>query len=179
MRDRGLTPSAYSSGARPSPGRHPENRNTPALQALVVGALAFHYPANVSRPLQLRRENLPQGLQDISWKAQVQRCQPYRQLSARCKHANQVVVASAQQVPATPSIPYTHGFVERPKSFAVHRQRHCPGVVSPSTALRGSTSSSLKRGRQLTDAGQVVTNPRISAGSTVLSDGLCRCRWTA
>jgi transposase len=63
--------------------------------------------------LQLRLEQLPKPIQDISWKAQVRRCNRFRRLLARGKHANQVVVAIARelagfrwaiakQVPVTP-----------------------------------------------------------------------------
>ena len=132
MRDLGLTPSAYSSGERRRQGGSTTAGHTQARRALVEGAWASRDPANVSRHLQLRLENLPKGLQDISWKAQVRRCQRYRQLSARGTHAHQVVVAIAralaafmwaiaQQVPVTPSIPNTYGVVERPNSVAVHR----------------------------------------------------------
>ena len=113
MRDLGLTPSAYSSGERRRQGGITTAGHTPARRALVEGAWAYRDPANVSRHLQLRLEHLPTGLQDISWKAQVRLCKRYRQLSARGKHANQVVVAIArelaafmwaiaQQVPVTP-----------------------------------------------------------------------------
>ena len=87
--------------------------NAHARRALIEGAWAYRYPAKVSRHLQLRLEKLPKAIQDISWKAQVRLCKRYRQLSARGKHANQVVVAIArelsafmwaiaQQVPVTP-----------------------------------------------------------------------------
>ncbi|MGH8064086.1 MAG: IS110 family transposase, partial [Candidatus Entotheonellia bacterium] len=36
------------------------------------------------------------AIQDISWKAQVRRCNRYRTLRARGQHANQVVVAMAR-----------------------------------------------------------------------------------
>jgi hypothetical protein len=99
----------------------------------------------VSRHLPLRLAHLPKGLQDISGKAQVRLCKRSRPRSARGNHANQVVGAIArdlaacmgaiaQQVRMTPYIPTTYGFVARPKSFAVHRQRRSPGVVSSSTA---------------------------------------------
>jgi transposase len=96
----GLTPSEYSSGERRRQGGITKAGNTHARRALVEGAWAYRYPAKVSRHLQLRLENLPQGLQDISWKAQVRLCKRYRQLSARGKHANQVVVAIARELAA-------------------------------------------------------------------------------
>jgi len=39
-------------------------------------------------------------IQDSSWQAQIRRCKRYRQLSARGKHANQVVVAIARELRA-------------------------------------------------------------------------------
>jgi transposase len=109
----GLTPSEYSSGERRRQGSITKTGNTHARHALVEGAWAYHYPAKVSRHLQLRLEKLPKAVQDISWKAQVRLCKRYRKLSARGKRANQVVVAIARaliafmwaiakEVPVTP-----------------------------------------------------------------------------
>jgi transposase len=94
----GLTPSDYSSGERRRQGSITKTGNTHARHALVEGAWAYRYPAKVSRHLQLRLETLPKAVQDISWKAQVRLCQRYRKLSARGKHANQVVVAIAREL---------------------------------------------------------------------------------
>jgi transposase len=114
MKYLGLIPSEYSSGERRRQGSITKAGNTHARRALVEGAWAYRDPAKVSRHLQLRLETQPQVIQDISWKAQFRRCQRYRRLSARSKHANQVVVAIARelagfmwaiakQVPVTPS----------------------------------------------------------------------------
>jgi transposase len=94
----GLTPSEYSGGERRRPGSITKTGNTHARRALIEGAWAYRDPAQVSRPLQLRLEKLPKPLQDISWKAQVRLCKRYRKLSARGKHANQVVVAIAREL---------------------------------------------------------------------------------
>ena len=94
----GLTPSEYSSGERRRQGSITKTGNTHARHALVEGAWAYRYPAKVSRHLQLRLEKLPKPVQDISWKAQVRLCKRYRKLSARGKHANQVVVAIAREL---------------------------------------------------------------------------------
>ena len=94
----GLTPSEYSSGERRRQGSITKTGNTHARHALVEGAWAYRYPAKVSRHLQLRLEKLPKAAQDISWKAQVRLCKRYRKLSARGKHANQVVVAIAREL---------------------------------------------------------------------------------
>jgi transposase len=96
----GLTPSEYSSGARRRQGGITKAGNTHARRAFVEGAWAYRYPAKVSRHLQLRLEKLPAEVQAISWKAQVRLCKRYRQLVARGKHANQVVVAIAREMAA-------------------------------------------------------------------------------
>ncbi len=96
----GLTPSEYSSGPRRQQGSITKTGNTHARRALVEGAWAYRYPAKVSRHLQLRLEKLPAAIQAISWKAQVRLCKRYRQLMAKGKNANQVVVAIARELSA-------------------------------------------------------------------------------
>jgi transposase len=96
----GLTPSEYSSGERRRQGGITKAGNSHARRALVEGAWAYRYPAKVSRHLQLRLETLPAEVQAISWKAQVRLCKRYRQLTARGKHVNQVVVAIAREMAA-------------------------------------------------------------------------------
>jgi transposase len=113
MKHLGLIPSEYSSGERRRQGSITKAGNTHARRVLVEGAWAYRYPAKVSCHLQLRLEQLPKPVQDISWKAQVRLCKRFRRLLARGKHANQVVVAIARelvgfmwaiakQVPVTP-----------------------------------------------------------------------------
>jgi len=96
----GLTPSEYSSGERRRQGGITKAGNSHARRALVEGAWAYRYPAKVSRHLQLRLEKLPAEVQAIAWKAQVRLCRRYRQLTARGKHVNQVVVAIAREMAA-------------------------------------------------------------------------------
>ncbi len=142
----GLRPSAYTSAARRRPGAMTNAANTHARRALVEGAWAYRDPAKGSRPVQRRLEHQPQLIQDLSWKAQVRRCQRSRQLSARGTHATIVTVAMARelagcmwamakQVPVTPS---SHDRSrlndERSRLATVHRTRRSPGVVSPSAA---------------------------------------------
>jgi transposase len=93
----GLIPSEYSTGERRRQGSITKAGNTHARRALVEGAWAYRYPAKISRHLQLRLEQQPKAIQDISWKAQVRLCKRSRQLSARGKYANQVVVAIARE----------------------------------------------------------------------------------
>jgi transposase len=96
----GLTPSEYSTGERRRQGGTPATGHTPARRALIEGVWAYRYPATVSRHLQLRLEKGPKSIQEIRWKAQVRLCKRYRQLSARGKNPNQVVVAIARELSA-------------------------------------------------------------------------------
>jgi len=98
MKFLGLIPAEYSSGERRRQGSLTKAGNTHARRALVEGAWAYRYPAKVSRHLQLRLEQQPKTIQDISWKAQVRLCKRFRRLMARGKHANQVVVAIAREL---------------------------------------------------------------------------------
>ena len=100
MNYRGLTPSEYSTGERRRQGGITKTGNSHARRALVEGAWAYRYPAKVSRPLQRRLEKVPKPIQEISWKTQIRLCKRYRQLSARGKNANQVVVAIARELSA-------------------------------------------------------------------------------
>lgn len=96
----GLTPSEYSSGARRQQGGITKSGNTHARRVLVESAWAYRHPAKVSAHLQRRLEHFPAHLQDLSWKAQLRLCKRFRQLSARGKHVNEVVVAVARELSA-------------------------------------------------------------------------------
>jgi transposase len=98
MKFLGLIPAEYASSERRRQGSITKAGQTHARRALVEGAWAYRYPAKVNRHLQMRLENQPKAIQDISWKAQVRLCQRYRRLLARGKHANQVVVAIAREL---------------------------------------------------------------------------------
>jgi transposase len=98
MKFLGLVPSEYSSGQRRQQGGITKTGNTHARRVLVEGAWAYRYPAKVSRHLQLRLENQPKVIQDISWKAQVRLCKRYQRLVAKGKHANVVTVAIAREL---------------------------------------------------------------------------------
>ena len=71
MDDLGLTPSEYSSGERCRQGALTKAGNARARRAFIEGGWADRDPAKGSRHRQLQRENHPQVLQDLSWKAQV------------------------------------------------------------------------------------------------------------
>jgi transposase len=98
MKFLGLISSEYSSGEQRRQGSITQAGNTPARRALVEGAWAYRYPAQVSRHLPRRLETPPKIIQDISWKAQVRRCQRYRRLVSRGQHAHVVTVAMAREL---------------------------------------------------------------------------------
>jgi transposase len=97
-RDWGLPPSADARGARRRQRSRTKTGNTHARRALVEGAWAYRYPANVRRHRQLRLEKRPQAVQEISWKAHVRLCTRPRKRSARGKHAHPVGVAIAREL---------------------------------------------------------------------------------
>jgi transposase len=100
MSSLGLTPSEYSSGERRRQGSLTQAGHTFARRALIEGAWAYRYAAKVSRHLPLRLEQLPQALPPMGWNAQGRVCTRFRHLTARGKHAHQVVVANARELAA-------------------------------------------------------------------------------
>jgi transposase len=86
--------------------------NTPARRALVDGAWAYRYAAQVSRHSQRRLETLPRPIQASRWKAQVRLCTRCRRLLACGQHAHQVGVAMARELAGflwalAPQVPVT------------------------------------------------------------------------
>jgi transposase len=65
----GLTPSEYSTGDHRHQCTITKTGNAHARRALIEGAWAYRYPAQVSRHLQWRLEKAPKAVQDRSWKA--------------------------------------------------------------------------------------------------------------
>jgi transposase len=94
----GLIPSEYSSGSVRRQGGITRAGNSRARRALIEGAWAYRYPANVSEHLQRRIGTLPKPIQDIGWKAQLRLCKRFRRLTARGKHPNVAVTAIAREL---------------------------------------------------------------------------------
>jgi transposase len=190
MHSLGFTPAAYSTGERRRPGGIPTTGNSHARRALVEGAWASRYPAKISRHLQRRLEKVSKPIQALRWKAPLRRCQRYRQLSARGKHAHQVVVAiarelracmwaMAQAVPLTPSretVACSPSVVTW-LCLCIGRDA-APVWWNPRWREEADTPSCRERGRHPTDARKVGANPRRAAGSTVVSSWLRLFRWT-
>jgi transposase len=138
MKFLGLIPSEYSSGERRRQGSITKAGNTHARRALVEGAWAYRYPAQVSRHLQLRLETQPKAIQDISWKTQVRLCKRYRKLMARGTHANQVVVALARALVAfmwamAKQVPVTSSARRAPLALN-HQLRRLPTFIGRDAA---------------------------------------------
>jgi transposase len=98
MKFLGLLPAEDTSAERRRQGSMTNAGHTHARRALVDGAWAYRYPAQVSRHLQRRLAQHPKVIQDISWKAHVRRCQRYRRLVSRGKHAHVVTGAMAREL---------------------------------------------------------------------------------
>jgi transposase len=94
----GLTPSEHSSGPKRRLGGITKAGNGRARRVLVEGAWSYRFPAKVSVQIQKRIERLPKQVQDIGWKSQVRLCKRFRQLKARGKNSNVVIVAIAREM---------------------------------------------------------------------------------
>jgi transposase len=100
MTSLGFTPAEYATGERRRQGGITKTGNSQARRALVEGAWASRSPAKVSRHLQRRLAKVSTPIQESSGQAQLRLGKRSRQLSARGKKANQVVVAIARELRA-------------------------------------------------------------------------------
>jgi transposase len=94
----GLVPSEHSSGATTRRGGITKTGNVHVRRVLVEAAWAYRFPARVSRTIRKRQENLPQGIADLSWQAQLRLCARYRRLRAAGKCKQQTVTAVAREL---------------------------------------------------------------------------------
>jgi transposase len=94
----GLVPSEHSSGQTTRRGGITKTGNSHARRALIEAAQAYGFPAKVSRALRARQEDLPRGIKEIAWKAQVRLCGRFRALMASGKNRNRTVTAIAREL---------------------------------------------------------------------------------
>lgn len=94
----GLVPSEHSSGDSVRRGGITKAGNGQARRALIEGAWTYRMQARVSRKLYDRLEDLPQGIRDTAWKAQVRLCARYRRLVAKGKPKVVVTAAIAREM---------------------------------------------------------------------------------
>src|SRR3954468_3732066 len=96
----GLVPSERSTGAQVWRGSITKAGNPRARRVLIEGAWTYRYPARLSRPLQVRQENLSTVVRAIAWKAQLRLCARYRRLMAVGKRQTVVTTAIAREMAA-------------------------------------------------------------------------------
>ena len=96
----GLTPSEYSSGERRRQGGITKAGQQPRAARAGGRRVGLSVSGEGQPASAAPVEKLPAEIQAIGWKAQVRLCKRYRQLSARGKHVNQVVVAIAREMAA-------------------------------------------------------------------------------
>lgn len=94
----GLIPSENSSGDKQRKGAITKTGNGHVRKALIEAAQAYRLPARKSRLLLKRQEGVPEGVCDISWKAQCRLCGRYRALTGKGKHTNVVKTAIAREL---------------------------------------------------------------------------------
>jgi len=94
----GLVPRQDSSGPRQRLGSITKTGNGHVRRLLVEAAWAYRYPAKVARTLQLRQQDLPRKVCEISWGAQLRLCRRYRRLQAKGKLKQVVVTAIAREL---------------------------------------------------------------------------------
>jgi transposase len=94
----GLVPSEHSSGDSVRRGGITKSGNHQARRALIEGAWTYRMQARISRKLHDRIADLPTGIRDIAWKAQLRLCTRYRRLIAAGKKSVVVTTAIAREM---------------------------------------------------------------------------------
>ena len=96
----GLIPSEHSSGESVKRGGITKTGNGHVRRVLVEASWAYRFPARVSRRLLQRQEQLPRGVRETAWKAQLRLCARFRRLAARGKPKQVVTTAIARELSA-------------------------------------------------------------------------------
>ena len=95
----GLVPSEFSSGNTRRLGAITRCGNKHARRILVEAAWSNRFKAQVTRTLQVRQENQPRILRQISWKAQLRLSKRWRSLSmGRKLNQNKTCIAIAREL---------------------------------------------------------------------------------
>jgi len=96
----GLVPSEHSSGSKVERGGITKAGNGRARRVLIEGAWSYRFPARVTSLIQVRLDNVPEGVRAIAWKAQLRLCARFRRLVAAGKNVNLVTTAIAREMAA-------------------------------------------------------------------------------
>ncbi len=94
----GLVPSEYSTGTNTKRGGITKTGNGFVRRALVESSWTYRLPARITKHLLKRNKELPQAIQDISWKAQLRLCNRFRRLRARGKPTQLITTAIAREL---------------------------------------------------------------------------------
>jgi len=94
----GLTPSEYSSGQSTHRGGITKCGNSHARRMLTEAAWSYRLPARITPIIAKRQDGQSRAVRDIAWQAQVRLCGRYRQLRARGKEQNKVIIAVAREL---------------------------------------------------------------------------------
>ena len=169
MADLGLVPSKHSSGQRRRIGAITKAGDIHARTMLIEAAHSYRLPARVARRKLKAVEAVPDPVREIAWKAQTRLCQRYRQMIARDKLKQVVVIAVARElagfvwaIACTTSDPPAHRSISWQPSY--HPIRHArrragTGQGNPPDQVRGQAlglafwnPTSASRQRQARDA---------------------------
>lgn len=94
----GLTPTEYSSGEKTKKGKITKTGNPHVRRVLVESAWAYRFNARVSNSLRIRQQDLPDYVNEISWKAQLRLCSRYRKMILGGKGRQKTLVAIAREL---------------------------------------------------------------------------------
>jgi transposase len=94
----GLVPSQHSTGERVVRGSITKTGNGHARRLLTEAAWNYRFRPRVGYRAQRRAEDLPQGLRELGWKAQLRLTARFARLLARGVHKNKVCVAVAREL---------------------------------------------------------------------------------
>jgi transposase len=94
----GLVPSEHTSDQRKRQGRITKTGNGHARWLLVEAAHHYRLPPKISKELSARQHGLSEPIKACSWKAQTRLHKRLRQLRARGKEPNKVIVAVAREL---------------------------------------------------------------------------------
>ena len=96
----GLVPSERTTGETVRRGSITKTGNHRARRVLIEGAWTYRYSARVGETLRNRLKDLPVGVRNIAWKAQVRLCARYRRLIANGKKTPVAATAIARELAA-------------------------------------------------------------------------------
>jgi transposase len=94
----GLVASEDSSAARRRLGSITKSGNRAARRLLIEAAHHYRHPARLTAVIARRQADLPGGVTNIAWKAQLRLCARLQRLAARRGPHNKIVVAVAREL---------------------------------------------------------------------------------